>query len=146
MISQLLNPSLEAFITQVVNELGYDLVEASITSVKQGKEANIFIYKKDGVGLKDCSQVASALSLHFQANFPELSINFNVSTPGIDRQFKSNHEYRIFIDHIIEGYTTDRSYFTGNIVSVDDNGFYLNDKDTFIVFDTVTKAKLKSKF
>lgn len=146
MISQPLNPSLETFITEVVNELGYDIVEVSIISAKQGREANIFIYKKDGVGLKDCSQVASALSLHLQANFPELSINFNVSTPGIDRQFRSNHEYRIFIDHVIEGYTTDRSYFTGNIISIEDNGFYLNNKDTFIAFDAVTKAKLKSNF
>lgn len=95
--------NLEDVITTLTQELHYHVVELTISPSRGGKRATLYIYKEGGVGLDDCSTVASSINLQLEALHPDLALDLQVSTPGIDRQFKANHEYTIFMHHQIEG-------------------------------------------
>ncbi|NIZ18843.1 ribosome maturation factor RimP [Entomospira culicis] len=137
--------NLEDVITTLTQELHYHVVELTISPSRGGKRATLYIYKEGGVGLDDCSTVASSINLQLEALHPDLALDLQVSTPGIDRQFKANHEYTIFMHHQIEGTKKDSTQFSGEITDVKEDGFYL-DQSTFIAFADVSKAKLKTDF
>jgi ribosome maturation factor RimP len=138
--------NIDDLITKLVAELGYQVVELHISPAKSGKKVMLYIYKQGGIGLQDCSDVASALNLQLDVLLPETDIALQISTPGIDRQFKSNAEYPIFIGNRIEGLTKEGSPFVGLLSAATAEGFYLDNSDRLIAYPQVQKVKLAPVF
>ncbi|NIZ40825.1 hypothetical protein PVA45_04825 [Entomospira entomophila] len=141
------SPNLEDTIVQLTQELGYSVVEITISPAKfGGKKVSLYIYKEHGIGLDDCSAVASSLNLELDVLYPEIDIALNVSTPGIDRQFKSNKEYSIFINQRVHIAYKNGASAIGIISSVAENGFYLDGTETLHLFQDIARAKLNPDY
>lgn len=87
--------------TQIENEIkpvlaraGYHLLDVEVLV---GKEpiVRIVIFSHDGVGLDDCVK-ASRLLDHTIDRFFAGRFHLEVSSPGLDRQFKREEEYDLF--------------------------------------------------
>ncbi|NIZ46701.1 hypothetical protein PVA44_04590 [Entomospira nematocerorum] len=141
------SPNLEDIIIQLTEELGYSVVESTIAPAKfGGKKISLFIYKNNGIGLDDCSAVASSLNLQLDVLYPDIDIALNVSTPGIDRQFKSDKEYAIFINHRIHLTNKDGSSLIGTISAVTEDALQLDNKETLYPFKNIARAKLSPDY
>ena len=86
----------------------------------------IFLYKQDGVTLDDCEKVTRSLNDFLDELIP-VKYYLEVSSPGLERKFKSDKEFVIFkgrrvsikLKTPLEGET--ERIFKGEIVDWDDN-------------------------
>jgi len=82
-------------VTRVAECLGYKLVEFYVN--EKHKKVNIVIYKKTGITVQDCEDMTKELlhNIEFYDRFRN-NYDIEVSSPGVQREFKSINEYKIF--------------------------------------------------
>lgn len=87
--------SVEQLVTPIVEGLGMELVEVEFAKTKQGDALTVFIDKEGGVSLNDCEAVHNAIDAPLDELDPTQGkpYTLNVSSPGIDRPFKSDRDY-----------------------------------------------------
>ena len=82
-------------IKPVVEDLGYVFVDLEDKKEYTGYVLALTIDKPDGVNINDCERVSRALDepldIHDVTN--GTTYNFNVSSYGLDRQFKTNYDF-----------------------------------------------------
>ena len=91
-------------IKPVVEELGYVFVDLEYKKDYTGYVLALTIDKDGGVNIDDCEKVSRALDIHLDENdiTDGKSYNFNVSSYGLDRQFKTDYDFNKHIGKIIE--------------------------------------------
>lgn len=79
----------------IVTEMGYVLVEVDYRKEYSGMVLSIVIDKDGGVNLTDCEKVSRALDKVLDDNDITNgdTYNFNVSSYGLDRQFKTDYDF-----------------------------------------------------
>lgn len=87
--------SVEQLVKPIVEGLGMELVEVEFAKTKQGDALTVFIDKEGGVSLNDCEAVHNAIDAPLDELDPTQGkpYTLNVSSPGIDRPFKSDRDY-----------------------------------------------------
>ena len=87
--------SVEQLVKPIVEGLGMELVEVEFAKTKQGDALTVFIDKEGGVSLNDCESVHNAIDAPLDELDPTQGkpYTLNVSSPGIDRPFKSDRDY-----------------------------------------------------
>ena len=82
-------------ILPVLDELGYELVDVEYEKQYGQMTLTVFIYKEGGVDLDDCEKVSRALDPVLDEADPTHNepYVFNVSSPGLDRPFKTQRDY-----------------------------------------------------
>ena len=87
--------SVEQLVKPIVEGLGMELVEGEFAKTKQGDALTVFIDKEGGVSLNDCEAVHNAIDAPLDELDPTQGkpYTLNVSSPGIDRPFKSDRDY-----------------------------------------------------
>ena len=87
--------SVEQLVKPIVEGLGMELIEVEFAKTKQGDALTVFIDKKGGVSLNDCEAVHNAIDAPLDELDPTQGkpYTLNVSSPGIDRPFKSDRDY-----------------------------------------------------
>lgn len=87
--------SVEQLVKPIVEGLGMELVEVEFAKTKQGDALTVFIDKDGGVSLNDCEAVHNAIDAPLDELDPTQGkpYTLNVSSPGIDRPFKSDRDY-----------------------------------------------------
>ena len=82
-------------VMRVAESLGYRLVEFFVD--EKHKKVNIVIYKKTGISIQDCEDMTKELlqNIEFYDRFRN-DYDIEVSSPGVQREFKSINEYKIF--------------------------------------------------
>ena len=87
--------SVEQLVKPIVEWLGMELVEVEFAKTKQGDALTMFIDKEGGVSLNDCEAVHNAIDAPLDELDPTQGkpYTLNVSSPGIDRPFKSDRDY-----------------------------------------------------
>lgn len=87
--------SAEKLFEPIVTEMGYVLVEVDYRKEYSGMVLSVVIDKDGGVNLTDCEKVSRALDKVLDDNDITNgdSYNFNVSSYGLDRQFKTDYDY-----------------------------------------------------
>lgn len=87
--------SVEQLVKPIVEWLGMELVEVEFAKTKQGDALTVFIDKEGGVSLNDCEAVHNAIDAPLDELDPTQGkpYTLNVSSPGIDRPFKSDRDY-----------------------------------------------------
>lgn len=87
--------SVEQLVKPIVEGLGMELVEVEFAKTKQGDALTVFIDKEGGVSLNDCEAVHNAIGAPLDELDPTQGkpYTLNVSSPGIDRPFKSDRDY-----------------------------------------------------
>ena len=87
--------SVGQLVKPIVEGLGMELVEVEFAKTKQGDALTVFIDKEGGVSLNDCEAVHNAIDAPLDELDPTQGkpYTLNVSSPGIDRPFKSDRDY-----------------------------------------------------
>ena len=87
--------SVEQLVKPIAEGLGMELVEVEFAKTKQGDALTVFIDKEGGVSLNDCEAVHNAIDAPLDELDPTQGkpYTLNVSSPGIDRPFKSDRDY-----------------------------------------------------
>jgi ribosome maturation factor RimP len=85
---------LQALIDNVLNQLGYELVDLEMSN--RGKLLRLFIDKPEGVTIDDCvlvsNQVSNFLAVEHDIDYDRLE----VSSPGLDRVLKKVTDFERF--------------------------------------------------
>lgn len=88
----------------IVEGLGMELVEVLFAKTKEGDALTVFIDKEGGVSLNDCEAVHNAIDAPLDDLDPTdgKPYTLNVSSPGLDRPFKSDRDFAKHIGFKVE--------------------------------------------
>ena len=133
-------------IEPILKALGLITVEVHIGRIKGQSLVSIIVYSSQGIGIEDCAKVSKLI-------YPKLELiqdlgdfSLEVSSPGIDRVFKSREEYKIFKGKAVSILTHESSEWINGIIDhVDDEMVCIKSKDEqlSIRFDSIKKSKLE---
>lgn len=141
-------------IEPVVTELGYELVDIEYKNSGGSWKLIIYIYKEDGILMEDCELVSRTVDPLLDANkgIADRYDFLQVSSPGLDREFKSIADYKRYIGKDIElslyAPVNGKKKITGLLKDVMENEIVVNDTDgnMKINLKDIGKAKLAIKF
>lgn len=88
----------------IVEGLGMELVEVLFAKTKEGDALTVFIDKEGGVSLNDCEAVHNAIDAPLDDLDPTdgKPYTLNVSSPGLDRPFKTDRDFAKHIGFKVE--------------------------------------------
>lgn len=128
-------------IKPIVEELGYVFVDLEYKKEYSGYVLALTIDKPEGVNINDCERVSRALDepLDIADVTKGAPYNFNVSSYGLDRQFKTDYDFNKHIGVMVDikFYTP----FNGNkliiakLLEFDDNSIKVLFDDNEIVIE-----------
>lgn len=82
-------------IQKVLDTLGYELVDVEYKTLYGDKHLIVYIASEHGVSLDDCEKVSNALDAPLDELDPtgDAPYCLDVSSPGLDRPFKTQRDY-----------------------------------------------------
>lgn len=91
-------------IKPIVEELGYVFVDLEYKKDVSGYVLALTIDKEQGVNIDDCERVSRALDepLDVLDVTDGKSYNFNVSSYGLDRQFKTDYDFNKHLNKLVD--------------------------------------------
>lgn len=115
------NDPLYMVIKEVVEPLGYNLVDVQVKNGATEVNVSVTISNKDGVGLEDCSKASRILLTILTNYYDNRDVNLEVSSPGLTRHIKDTSEFNLFVGRNIRVYSlTETAYFHGTIKSYEE--------------------------
>lgn len=141
-------------IHQIVEDLGYELVEVNYGKTPNGMALTLFIYNDSGITLDDCEKVSKAVDEPLDELNPtnDTPYSLNVSSLGLDRPIKTakdakrnlNKEVEVKLYSAING----KKFFVGLLSDFNDSGIELTTNETkmFFEFKKIANAVLKIDF
>jgi ribosome maturation factor RimP len=126
--------------------LGFELVEFSVSRHKGSCQARAVIYAQSGTGISECSRFHRILLPRLEVLLSDQDLSLEVSSPGIERSFKSDREYGIFKGRGVRAYSRSMSDwvcgilsgFDGETISISRRG----EKDVALGRLDIAKARL----
>lgn len=79
-----------------IRGLGYHLVDASHSFVKDVHRVSLIIHSQDGVGTEACAEVHRTVRPRMEVVFDSREVQLEVSSPGLERKFAHPREFAIF--------------------------------------------------
>lgn len=91
-------------IKPVVDELGYVFVDLEYRKDFSGNVLELTIDSPNGITINDCEKVSRALDIPLDENdvTDGRPYNFNVSSYGLDRSFKTDYDFNKHIDKLVD--------------------------------------------
>jgi len=137
--------------TKVATAVGIELVHVEIAGTKRDVVVRIYIDKKGGVTIEDCSIVSRSVEEVLDSeDFIPSKYVLEVSSPGIERQLYSLNDFVKFAGHLAKVKTNTeidgQKTFVGPITQVEGETITVDDRTKGIVsfaFSDVAKANLK---
>ena len=82
-------------VAPIIDSLGMELGEVDFSKTRQGDALTVFIDKEGGVSLDDCEAVHNAIDAPLDDLDPTdgKPYTLNVSSPGLDRPYKTARDY-----------------------------------------------------
>lgn len=117
-------------VRNIVEELGYELVEVKYEQLDGENFLTLIIYKESGITFNDCKIVTEAVDLPLDELNPtnDEPYSLNVSSLGLDRPIKTKRDFERYLNKKIEVVLNDNTKFVAVIVSVNENDVCLNVK------------------
>lgn len=99
-----ISEEVEKFLSPIVEDLGYEIIEVEFAKKYNGDNLTIFIDKPEGITIEDCEKVHNAIDLPLDELNPtnDKPYTLNVSSPGIDRPIITDKDYNRNIGAEIE--------------------------------------------
>ena len=100
-----ISEKIEEFLTPIVEELGYEIVEVEFAKKYNGDNLTVFIDKPGGgININDCETVHNAIDEPLDELNPtnDKPYTLNVSRPGIDRPIVTDKDYNRNIGEVLE--------------------------------------------
>lgn len=139
----------EELIQPYIIEIGLELVDVEFLKEGQDWYLRVYIDNVNGVALNDCQMVSEYISGKLDELDPiEQSYFLEVSSPGLDRPFKSEKDYIRNLGKLVEislyqGIENNKSYI-GELVNLEPNSITIkNENSEIIVIEKNNIAKAK---
>lgn len=140
--------AVEPLVLDVLNNLGYEMVDLTYKKEHYGMVLEVVIYKDGGVDINDCEKVSKALDEPLDKLDPTngAAYSLNVSSPGLDRPLKKLSDFKRNLGNEInikffapfEGNKT----LNGNLVSYNETSFVLDVNGTQKTIETNKAAHI----
>lgn len=137
-------------IKPVVEELGYVFVDLEYKKEHSGYVLALTIDKPEGININDCERVSRALDAPLDEYDVTngASYSFNVSSYGLDRQFKTDYDFNKHIgkDVDIKFYAPfmNNKNITANLVSFDSDNITVNFNKENVVIERKLIASISA--
>lgn len=84
-------------------ELGYEIVDIEYKVGSKHDLLSIYIYKKEGIDLEDCSNMTRKIEKEIEdLDLINKPYYLEISSPGLDRPIKTRDDYRRNLDNLVE--------------------------------------------
>ena len=84
-------------------ELGYEIVDIEYKVGSKHDLLSIYIYKKEGIDLEDCSNMTRKIDKEIEdLDLINKPYYLEISSPGLDRPIKTRDGYRRNLDNLVE--------------------------------------------
>jgi len=96
---------IEEFLTPIVEDLGYEIVEVEFAKKYNGDNLTVFIDKPGGgININDCETVHNAIDEPLDELNPtnDKPYTLNVSSPGIDRPIVTDKDFNRNLGEVLE--------------------------------------------
>ena len=124
-------------LTPIIEELGFEVVDVEYVKKPEGMTLTVYIDIPRGVTIDDCETVHNAVNPVIDALDPtgDQPYFFNISSPGLDRPFKTQRDYERNYGKSVEiklyaplSGTKDK-LIVGKLVSYDDDSVAIETAD-----------------
>lgn len=133
--------------------LGYEIVDVEFTKGIKHDLLSIFIYKKEGIDLDDCTKMSHSI----EKDIDSLEILKNpyyleISSPGLDRPLKTKDDYRRNLENEVDlklfGPLNGKKEYSGILKAYDEEKITLEvNKENFdIPIKSISSMKQSIKF
>ncbi|MFP4376670.1 MAG: ribosome assembly cofactor RimP [Spirochaetales bacterium] len=129
----------------VVQGLGFEIVEANQSVVKGRTHVHLVVYREEGVNVDHCAEIHKTLAPRLELILDDRDVALQVSSPGIDRVFKHMHEFSVFAGRGVRVLRkSNLEWEAGRIESSDEQSVTLQTGESRITveFADIQKAKL----
>lgn len=141
--------TIEQTVAKALEAGGVELVDLVIQNQGKKKLLQFFVDKVGGVTLDDCGELTDKIdSVLEMENLIDGAYILEVSSPGVQRVLKKPAHFKQFLTQrvkiVLKVPLEGRGFFTGVIVSADDEGFTLDDgtNQYRFAYDNIKKANL----
>ena len=138
----------QEYLDPIVQGVGYEIVDVEYEKKVDGYNLTVFIDGPNGISLDDCEKVHNAIDEPLDLLDPTngASYTLNVSSPGLDRPFKTERDYERNIGEIVEVnlYAAIKKckHFVGELVSFDSDFIEIKTKKENIKLERKGIAKV----
>ncbi len=96
--------SVKEFLSPIVENLGYKIVDVEFAKKYNGDNLTVFIDKAGGIKIEDCELVHKTIDQPLDELNPtnDKPYTLNVSSPGLDRPLKTDDDFEINLNEILE--------------------------------------------
>ena len=96
--------SVKEFLSPIVENLGYKIVDVEFAKKYNGDNLTVFIDKAGGIKIEDCELVHKTIDQPLDELNPTIDkpYTLNVSSPGLDRPLKTDDDFEINLNEILE--------------------------------------------
>jgi len=137
-------------IKPIVEEMGYVFVDLEYKKEFSGYVLALTIDKPEGVNINDCERVSRALDepldVHDVTN--GASYSFNVSSYGLDRQFKTDYDFNkhigVLVDIKFYAPFMNVKNMTATLVSFEDKSIVVNYNNENVVIERQLIASISA--
>lgn len=138
---------------EVAEELGYEIVDIEFQNGSKHDLLSIFIYKKEGIDLDDCTEMSRSLEKKLD-NLEALKNPYylEISSPGLDRPLKTKDDYRRNIGNEVDvklyAPIDGQKEFSFVLDKYDDENIYFmkDEKELAIPIKSISSMKQTIKF
>ncbi len=143
-------------VESLVESIGLKTVEVQLNQSGKHVILRIFLYKKGSeITIEDLEKSYNILYPRFSVLYHDRDLEMEITSPGIQRNFKDIMEFEVFTGKTVRVYSVKySSYIVGKIESSDENGVTLTDyliedkkekgSSIFLDFPDIAKAKLEN--
>lgn len=86
----------------VIEQNGFEFVDAEFVKEGPNKYLRVYVDKEGGITIDDCEVVSRYLDERLDDDITEEPYILEVSSPGIDRVLKREHEYVKYKDRLVD--------------------------------------------
>jgi ribosome maturation factor RimP len=137
---------LEEAVQPVLREHGLELVEIEWRGRRPRGVLRLFVDKPGGVGVGDCERVSRELGDVLEASaLIEDAYDLEVSSPGLDRQLRSDREFRWAVGKLVQCWLAGGESVCGRLVAVTPERLLVEGERGAVEVERgrVTKARLE---
>ena len=133
-------------LSPVVEGLGFSIVELSASSRQDGIHISLVIFSPAGVSVKDCEKVHRLAAARTEVASETRDVYFEVSSPGINRNFKHADEFAVFAGRNVKVLCDgENEWVQGCLMSADEKNVIIKTiekTEKKIPYSQIKKAKL----
>lgn len=138
----------EEFITPVVEDMGYMVVEVEYARKQNGMNLTVFIDSPNGINIDDCEKVHMAIDGLLDELDPTNGASYilNVSSPGLDKPLRTFNQLKANLGEVIDVSLYSKfegeKQFTGRLLGFTEIDLIIGEIGNSITLDRRNIAKI----